>query len=89
LNEALTMVIAPRGLRFCYSSTILSAELLLANDVCENMHGRTVEGLGMMQTRRTYRLEWWLSKFNWAIIRPRPVHSARFLAGNVFMRSEY
>ena len=89
MPEFIMMVLALRALRFSYGSGILAAESLLWKDQWQNKKGRTVEGIGMKKTMLECGFGWFLPKINWTTMRPLPLHSDHFLAGNVLLHQEY
>jgi hypothetical protein len=86
------MVVALRALRFCYGSSLLSAESLLYKDRWEQRRGADVvvkEGMGMQETMEQCGLGWFLPKFNWATRRLALPHGENLLVGNLLMHAEY
>jgi hypothetical protein len=89
LPEFIMMVLALRALRFSYGSGILAAESLLWKDQWQNKKGRVVEGIGMKKTMLECGFGWFLPKINWTTMRPLPLHTDHFLAGNLLLHAEY
>ena len=62
------MVVALRGLRFCYGGNMLVRESLLFKDRWRVVQGgKTIvkEGLGMKESIELSRLGWFKPKINW------------------------
>lgn len=92
LPETAVMVAALRALRFCYCSSLLDRELLLARDRWETRGGQDVivkEGLGMREGIERCGIGWFLPKFNWAVWRLAAPHGENILVGNLLMHEEY
>ncbi|KAK4117984.1 hypothetical protein N657DRAFT_606891, partial [Parathielavia appendiculata] len=92
LAETVPMVIALRGLRYCYDSNPLFKEPVLFGDEWTQVewvpHERT--GLGMYRSMQRHGFGWWRAGlFQWESWRFRGPITRRLLVGNLLLHAEY